>query len=174
MSVNAGDSDCTTGLSGHLFTRLQAEARAGFSIAPAAVDALKGIAWGVAQGVADELGGTDEAWQALSLGSGWLAHDAGNPPRYRAVNVGGLKIVFVEGLARNTVVQAVGVSIVTGLPAGYRPRLWHFVPTFPSANISTPIMLEVQQSGAIVLYASGASLASGAWVDLHTSYIASL
>ena len=57
MSLAAGSSDCTTGLSKRIYDYWLADARSGFTapLGAAAQDSLQALAYGVARAVVDEL-----------------------------------------------------------------------------------------------------------------------
>lgn len=57
MAMNAGNADCTAGLSKRIYDYLVADARNGF-VSPldgAARDAVRALCWAVARGVIDEI-----------------------------------------------------------------------------------------------------------------------
>lgn len=56
-TLNAGDAGCTTGLSGLIYSKLLADARAGFStpLSTSQEDSLRAIAWSIAQGVSQQV-----------------------------------------------------------------------------------------------------------------------
>jgi hypothetical protein len=57
--INAGDSDCTTGLSKRIYDNWKADSRAGFSpdfdTNVPAQGSVKSICWAIAKGVVDEI-----------------------------------------------------------------------------------------------------------------------
>lgn len=57
MSMDAGDSGCTTGLSGRIYTYLTGDSRNGFSspMSSAQSDAVKALCYAVARGVVAEV-----------------------------------------------------------------------------------------------------------------------
>lgn len=57
MALNAGNSDCTTGLSKRVYDYLVADSRNGFSssMSAAQTDAVKALCYAVARGVVDEI-----------------------------------------------------------------------------------------------------------------------
>lgn len=57
MALNAGDANCTTGLSKRVFDYLTADSRNGFvdPLDGAALDAVRALCWAVARGVVDEI-----------------------------------------------------------------------------------------------------------------------
>jgi len=70
MAINAGDADCTTGLSKRAYDYLIADTRAGFAspLNAAGANAVKALCWAMARAFRDELQANGEAVVSTSLG----------------------------------------------------------------------------------------------------------
>jgi len=69
MGMNAGDSGCTTGLSGGIYTYLTGDSRNGFSspMTAAQSDAVKALCYAIARGVVAEVNAAGECSVTVSV-----------------------------------------------------------------------------------------------------------
>lgn len=97
---------------------------------------------------------TPEAWQSLSLASGWSSYSTSVPnPQYRKF----LNLVEIKG----TIIKSTAVSaneIIATLPVGYRPNERRYFITW---NINSYSRLQIDSDGSIRVSTAGGNTVVG-------------